>query len=195
VARRLTAAGNRRQFLAIAISAIAAFVHTGLRAKIAAQESCPGGCAESELCTERGCVTPCANHRDCRNKHDDPCVSNMCIDGVCVSAIVDCLPGHECCEGECCVKSCDFDTECAVSDPCLWSRCGAEGKCEFTELNPCLVCTTDQECAGSGQNTMCCGGACQRPCPEGMMMGKGCECQAIGLATLDGVVVYDDASG
>jgi len=91
--------------------------------------------------------------------------------------------------------SCDFDTDCAVWAPCLLSRCGTNGKCEFIELDPCIVCTTDQECAGSGQNTMCCDGTCQRPCPEGMMMGKGCECQAAGTATLDGVIVYDDASG
>ena len=71
----------------------------GLRRQVVGQEVCPGGCAEGQLCTERGCMTPCANHRDCRSKHDDPCVSNTCVDGVCTTAIIECLPGSECCRG------------------------------------------------------------------------------------------------
>lgn len=195
VARLFARAHDRRRLFEAALSAIATLVLGGLRTDVVGQEACPNGCAEGEICTDRGCVTPCENHRDCRSKHDDPCVSNMCIDAVCAMAIVDCFPGHECCEGECCPKSCELDVDCAVVDPCRWGRCGASGQCEFTELDPCIVCSTDAECAGSGQNTICCDGSCQRPCPEGTVMGKGCECRANGSASLDGLVILDDASG
>jgi hypothetical protein len=64
-------------------------------------------------------------------------------------------------------------------------------------LDPCLTCTSDAECAASGPNTVCCFGSCRRPCPEGSLMSKGCECRADGSAALngDGLVVRDDASG
>ena len=50
--------------------------------------------------------------------------------------------------------------------------------CEFTELDPCVMCASDDECLGSGPDTICCDGACRRPCPDGTLMGKGCECHA-----------------
>lgn len=195
LAKRFAAARDRRSLVQVAVSAVALFALNGLGRDVAGQEACLGGCEEGEVCTDGRCVTPCENHRDCRSKHDDPCVSNTCIEGICIMAIVDCLPGHECCDGECCPKSCEFDVECAVLDPCRWGRCGVSGQCEFTELDPCVVCSTDDECLGSGQNTICCDGSCKRPCPEGTLMGKGCECRANGSATLDGLVVRDDASG
>ena len=194
LARRLGNARDRRSLLGSAAS-IAVFALGGVLRPLAAQTPCPEGCAEGEVCADGVCVTPCENHRDCRSKHDDPCVSNTCVNGVCTSAIIQCLPGHECCEGECCPKSCDLDLECAVFDPCWWGKCGENGRCEFTEIDPCHVCSADEDCLDSGLNTVCCDGACRRPCPEGMVMGKGCECQAIGSPSLDGVVVVDDASG
>ena len=193
--RGFAMAHDRRKFCRATAMAAAAFAMGVGRKNATAQEACAGGCPEGEICTARGCVTPCENNRDCRSKHDDPCVSNMCIESVCMSAIVDCLPGHECCKGECCPKSCDFDVDCAVLDPCRWGRCGLSGQCEFTELDPCVVCVTDEECLASGHNTVCCDGSCQRPCPEGTIMGKGCECRANGSTSVDGVVVRDDASG
>jgi hypothetical protein len=192
--RRLATARDRRSVLRTTAS-IVAFALTGLHRKAIAQEACPEGCVEGDVCTAGVCMTPCDNHRDCRSKHDDPCVSNTCLEGFCNSTIIECLPGHECCEGECCPTSCDFDVDCTILDPCWWGRCGVNGQCEFTEIDPCHVCATDQDCIDSGPNTVCCDGACRRPCPSGMVMGKGCECQATGSATLDGVVVVDDASG
>ncbi len=192
--RRLATSRDRRSVLRTAAS-IAVFALAGLHRTAMGQGGCAESCAEGEVCSGGVCRTPCENHRDCRSKHDDPCVSNTCLQGFCVSTIVECLPGHECCEGECCPTSCDFDDDCTVFDPCWWGRCGVSGQCEFTEIDPCHVCTTDLDCTNSGQNTICCDGACRRPCPTGMLMGKGCECQAIGSPTLDGVVVIDDASG
>ena len=195
VAKRFATAPNRRALFRAAVAAVAVDALSGLSRRVAGQEVCPGGCAEEEICTERGCMTPCGNHRDCRSKHDDPCVSNMCSDGVCISAIIECLPGSECCEGECCATTCELDSDCTVFDPCLWGRCGVDGHCEFTELDPCVICASDDDCLGEGQNTVCCDGACRRPCPTGTLMGKGCECHATGSVSLDGVVVHDDASG
>ena len=193
--KQLAALGHRRALLKGALAAIAVAARSGTPNGVAGQEACPGGCAENQLCTESGCVTPCANHRDCRNKHDDPCVSNTCVDGFCATAIIECLPGSECYKGECFATSCEVDTDCTVFDPCLWGRCGADGHCEFTELDPCVICASDDDCLGSGPNTICCDSACRRPCPVGTLMGKGCECQANGSASLDGVIVRDDASG
>jgi hypothetical protein len=195
VARRFATAANRRALFRAALTAIAAAALGGTRRSALAQGLCPDGCAEGQLCTERGCVTPCANHRDCRNKHDDPCELNTCVEGFCTTAIIECLPGSHCCEGECCATSCELDAECTSFDPCLWGRCGVDGRCEFTELDPCVVCTSDEECIGSAPDTVCCDGACRRPCPQGMVMGKGCECHVYGSVSLDGVVVHDDASG
>lgn len=195
LARRFATTADRRALFRAAVAAIAVHALGGLGKAVVGQEACPDGCAEDEICTDRGCMTPCANHRDCRSKHDDPCVSNMCIDAVCVTAIIECLPGSECCEGECCATSCELDVDCAVFDPCRWGRCGVDGQCEFTELDPCVICVSDEDCLGSGQNTVCCDGACHRPCPVGTVMGKGCECHATGSVNLDGVVVHDDASG
>jgi hypothetical protein len=194
-ARRVAASANRRALFKAALAATALGAWTGLERVVVAQEACPGGCAEDQICSERGCITPCANHRDCRSKHDDPCVSNMCTDGVCTTAIIECLPGSECCEGECCATTCELDDDCTVFDPCRWGRCGVDSHCEFTELNPCVICASDEDCLGSGQNTICCGSACRRPCPVGTLMGKGCECHANGSANVDGIVVHDDASG
>ena len=123
-------------------------------------------------------------------------VSRICAtDGFCATAIIECLPGSECYKGECCATTCELDDDCTVFDPCRWGRCGVDSHCEFTELDPCVICASDEDCLDSGQNTVCCGGACRRPCPVGTLMGKGCECQAIGSVNLDGVVVHDDASG
>jgi hypothetical protein len=195
IARRFASAATRRALFGAALMAAAAQALDGLRRRSVGQAVCPDGCAEGQVCTDRGCVTPCANNRDCRSKHDDPCVSNTCVDGFCTTAIIECLPGSHCCKGECCPTSCELDDECAVFDPCLWGRCGVDGRCEFTEIDPCVICASDDECLGSGQDTVCCDGACRRPCPTGTVMGKGCECHAYGSATLDGVVVHDDASG
>ncbi len=195
MARRFATAGDRRALLRAVLIAVSVKSVAGLPRQVAGQENCPNGCAEGEVCADRGCVTPCANHRDCRSKHDDPCVLNTCVDGFCTTAIIECLPGSACCDGECCPTSCELDAECASFDPCLWGRCGVDGRCEFTELDPCVICAGDEECLGSGHNTVCCDGACRRPCPEGMVMGKGCECHVYGSATLDGVIVHDDASG
>ena len=194
IARRFAAA-DRRAFFRAALVAIAVNTFGGLGRQVVGQEVCPGGCAEGELCTDRGCMTPCANHRDCRSKHDDPCVSNTCVDGICTTAIIECLPGSECCQGECCATSCELDADCTVFDPCRWGSCGVDAHCEFTELDPCVICDSDEDCLATGQNTVCCEGACRLPCPIGTMMGKGCECHANGSVSLDGVVVHDDASG
>ena len=131
-----------------ALAAIALTAWGGLPKEVIGQEACPDGCAENQLCTDRGCVTPCANHRDCRNKDDDPCVSNTCVDGFCASAIIECLPGSECYKGECYATTCELDTDCTVFDPCRWGRCGVDGHCEFTELDPCVICASDEECLG-----------------------------------------------
>jgi hypothetical protein len=195
IARRFATAVDRRALLRAAVATMVAHALGGLGRVAAGQEVCPDGCAEDEICTDRGCVTPCTRHPDCRNKYDDPCVSNRCIDGVCVTAIVECLPGSACFDGECFPTSCELDTDCAVFDPCRWGRCGVDGRCEFIDLDPCVICAGDEECLGSGQNTVCCDGACRRPCPAGTLMGKGCECHAYGSTNLDGVVVHDDASG
>lgn len=192
-ARQIAAAGDRRSFIRAVVAA--AIAVAGSRQGARGQEACSGGCPEDQVCLSGACSPGCVNHRDCRSKHDDPCISNNCIDGLCVSAIVDCLPGYECCQGECCAKGCSLDIDCAVLEPCRWGRCGLNGQCEFTELDPCIVCASNDECVGNGQNTFCCDGACRRPCPDGTIMGKGCECRAGESVTLDGLVVRDDASG
>jgi hypothetical protein len=194
-ARKLATVGHRRALLKGALATTAFTAWGGLAKVVVGQEACPASCAENQLCTDRGCVTPCANHRDCRDKHDDPCVSNTCVDGFCTTAIIECLPGSECYKGECYATTCELDSDCTVFDPCRWGRCGVDGRCEFTELDPCVVCASDDECHSSGQNSVCCGSACRRPCPDGTLMGKGCECHVNGSASLDGVVVHDDASG
>jgi hypothetical protein len=193
--KQLANLSHRRALLKGAFAGIAVTTWSGLTNVVGGQAACPGGCPENQLCTDRGCATPCANHRDCRHKHDDPCVSNTCEDGFCATAIIECLPGSECYKGECYARTCELDTDCTVFDPCLWGRCGVDSHCEFTELDPCVICASDDDCLASGQNTVCCGSACRRSCPTGTLMGKGCECQAIGSVNLDGVVVRDDASG
>ena len=192
---RLAALGHRRALVKGVLAALTLTAPIGRPRIVVGQDACPDGCAENQRCTDSGCVTPCANHRDCRNKHYDPCVSNTCLDGFCASAIIECLPGSECYKGECFASSCGDDTDCTVFDPCQWGRCGVDGRCEFTELDPCVICTSDDGCLAAAPNSACCGGACRRPCPEGTVMGKGCECQVYGLVDLDGIVVRDDASG
>jgi hypothetical protein len=161
----------------------------------AAQAECPGGCLEEQVCLDGVCIRPCVKNRDCRDKHADPCILNQCLDGLCVQAIVDCVPGYECCDGSCCPVFCESDEACAVLDPCRWGRCGVDGRCEFIEADPCVVCASDLECQDGGPNTVCCGGACRRPCPTGTVMGKGCECRADASGVTGGLVIRDDASG
>ncbi len=191
--RNIASAADRRHFLKAFFGGAVALV--GLRNRGAAQQDCRGSCPEGEICGAGGCFVPCENDRDCRSKHDDPCVSMMCSDGACLSTIIDCLPGYECCEGECCPRGCDTDSECAVLDPCTWGTCGSNGHCEFLELDSCVSCATDAECMNNGNNTVCCENYCRRPCPDGTMMGKACECQVGGVPSRDGIFVRDDASG
>lgn len=191
--RQLGVARNRRRFLSTLVAAIAAGVWP--RGRALGQDGCASRCPSGEYCAGDECVAGCQDNRDCRDKHDDPCLLNQCIEGVCASAVVDCLPGYECCEGSCCPAGCSDNSACVVFEPCWRGQCGAEGQCEFIELNPCLVCEWDDECLPSAPNTSCCGGSCRRPCPEGTVMGKGCECGAIGLTSMDDVLVRDDASG
>jgi hypothetical protein len=195
--RLMARAGARRELMRSLMVAAGYFVDVIHRQPAGAQTACPQGCADGELCLYGACARPCATDRDCRSKKkDDPCLLNSCVEGMCVEAIVDCLPGYECCErGQCCAKECASDADCAVVDPCRWGTCGADGLCFFTALDPCPICASDDDCAGNGLNTICCGGACQRPCPEGTAIGKGCECRGDGSASLDGLVVLDDASG
>ena len=191
--RRLGSGQDRRRVLAVLGGAVVAGIWP--HAASFAQAGCSTRCASGEYCADGVCVPGCRNDRDCRNKHDDPCMLNQCIDGVCASAIVDCLPGYECCQGACCPAGCSDDSACVVFEPCWRGQCGAEGQCEFIELDPCVMCEWDDECLGSAPNTACCDGACRRPCPEGTVMGKGCECEGIGLTSMDDVLVRDDASG
>jgi hypothetical protein len=189
---------SRRGVLRAALAFAATTIMMLNRPRDVRGQECPEGCSEEQSCIDGMCQRPCQTHRDCRSKkHDDPCISNTCVEGFCVEAIVDCLPGFECCRGECCPKSCTNDDECAILAPCHFGRCGEAGICEFMALDPCLTCVSDAECAASGPNTVCCFGSCRRPCPEGSLMSKGCECRADGSAALngDGLVVRDDASG
>jgi hypothetical protein len=194
--RRLASPGDRRGLLRLGLTMLASLPLPRVAGAAAAQEGCPGDCPADQVCVNGGCFRPCITHRDCRSKKkDDPCMSNTCVNGVCLQAIIDCQPGYECCQGECCPTSCMADADCAVADPCRWGRCGAEGVCVFTVIDPCPVCVTSDDCQSSAPNTFCCDGVCQRPCPEGTIMGKGCECRADSSAVLDGLVVRDDASG
>ena len=194
-AKKLATVGHRRALLKGALATTAFTAWGGLAKVVVGQEACPASCAENQLCTDRGCVTPCANHRDCRDKHDDPCVSNTCVDGFCTTAIIEWLPCSECFRGKCYATTCQLDSDCTMFDPCRWGRCGGDGRCEFTELDPCVLCASEDDCLGSGQNSVCCGSACRRPCPEGTLVGKECECHVNGSASLDGVVVHEDARG
>ena len=194
--RRLTLQQNRRNVLRFSLSALASAAYTRSGGAARAQEACSEGCPPDQTCIAGGCYTPCENHRDCRSKKkDDPCIDNSCVDGFCVQAIIDCAPGFVCCDEGCCPQGCVSDADCGVVDPCVMSRCGSEGICEFTDVNPCVTCASDVDCAGQEQNTVCCEGACQRPCPDGTIMGKGCECGANESGVGEGVVVRDDASG
>jgi hypothetical protein len=189
------AAANRRTLMRTALAAVAVLT-TSMGRQARGQEGCPVACAEGEVCLGGLCQRVCETHRDCRSKKkDDPCVSNTCVEGVCVEAIIDCLQGYECCEGSCCPKTCTLDTDCAVLDPCLWGTCGGDGVCVLTQLDSCLTCESDAQCQTGGPATFCCEGICHRPCPSGMVMGKGCECDAEGFPNRDGSIVQDDASG
>lgn len=194
LASRLGEIKNRRDLLRGFIAGIALMTAQSWRAA-GANGACPRGCDEGQVCLSGACVQPCEFDRDCRSKKHDPCILDTCVNGVCTQAIADCLPGYECCRGECCPKSCASDDECAVFDPCRWGTCGVEGQCVFTEIDPCVLCVGDADCQASNPGTICCGGACQRPCPDGTTLSKGCECHANASATRDGLVVRDDASG
>jgi len=195
LARRFAHSPSRRAFLVACASAALSVLRTPPVTKAAQSETCQEPCPEGESCLSETCSRSCTSHRDCRSKHDDPCISHTCIDGMCVEAIVDCLQGYECCTGACCTRSCTIDDDCAVFDPCRRGLCGPEGVCEFTELDPCLICAADNDCSREDLNSACCGGACRRPCPVGTAFGKGCECRADSSAELNGLVVRDDASG
>lgn len=178
-----------------ALSAAAASVLTSLVVRRTASADACGGCFDGETCIDGGCWRTCESSRDCRSKQkDDPCVNNSCLGGICVMAIVDCQPGYECCFGECCNKRCGTNEECAVFDPCRTGAC-VDGVCQFTLIDPCNPCVSDTDCLSQGMNTWCCGGMCRRPCQEGLVMGKGCECQINVDGTSNGLVVRDDASG
>jgi hypothetical protein len=193
LSRQLGSVRNRRRMLSVLGGAVVSGIWS--HAARSAQDECATRCESGSYCSDGECVPGCSNHRDCRSKHDDPCLLHECLGGVCVSAIVDCLPGYECCEGACCPAGCSDDSQCVVFEPCWRGQCGTAGQCEFIELDPCVVCEWDDECLASAPNTVCCGGACRRPCPEGTVMGKGCECGTIGLTSMDDVLVRDDASG
>jgi hypothetical protein len=192
--RRLALARDRRGVLRAALVAGAMVLIAGGR-QAAGQDAC-GCCSDGEVCRDGACVRLCAIDRDCRSKnHDDPCMLNTCVDGLCLQAIADCLPGYECCRGACCPQPCVSDSDCAVADPCRWGTCGIAGVCEFIAVDSCVPCASSLDCAGNEPNTICCDGVCRRPCPEGTIMGKGCECHADASGTKNGLVVRDDASG
>src|SRR5262245_8267837 len=127
VARTVAALQDRRGLVQSALVAVLIFLSRTHAAR--AQDDCGGACYDGQLCQHGICVTPCANDRDCRSKKDDPCVLNSCNNSVCIQAMAECLPGYECCRGECCPKPCATDAECAVLDPCRLGRCDANGFC------------------------------------------------------------------
>jgi hypothetical protein len=192
--RRLGGARDRRDLIRVLISSVAVLSAFSWRDG-QAHAACPRGCEEGQVCLSGACVRTCEFDRHCRSNKHDPCIIDTCVNGVCMQAIAECLPGYECCRGECCPKSCVADDECAVLDPCRWGQCGAEGQCVFTQIDPCVLCASDVECQATNPGTICCDGACQRPCPDGTTLSKGCECHADASATRDGLVVRDDASG
>lgn len=193
LARLISGRRGRRGFLrGLATALLAA---TWIRdTSRAAQTDCPERCDDDEVCHGGICRKLCEVDRHCRSKKTDPCMLDLCIDGFCEQAIVDCQPGYECCDGACCSKPCADDAECAVFDPCLIGTC-SEGLCVFSALDPCLTCESDDDCTNAGHNVICCEGVCRAPCPDGTVMGKGCECQADSSAVIHGIVVRDDASG
>jgi hypothetical protein len=98
---------------------------------------------------------PCRSDDDCLGDGLDTCMGAYCLDGVCETFVVDCLPGDVCCgNGSCCpgtgVIGCFADADCAIAsdDPCLVARCES-GQCAMLIVD----CAPGFSCCGSGE---CC---------------------------------------
>lgn len=193
-ARRLAASTGRRGALRTLAGLVGLVAAGSAAVRSQAQDGCPDGCGRNQRCVDGACVRACEGDDDCRDG-GDACIGGRCRDGVCSQFAARCEAGYVCCgNGECCAQSCRLDLDCYVADPCISARC-AEGTCEFTRRDPCVVCEADADCALA--EGICCGGACISPCPEGSVLSKGCECR---VDALDGIIIagnasIDDASG
>jgi hypothetical protein len=196
-ARRMAGGLGRRGLLrGIAAGATAIVLGgAGLR-RGQAQTTCVEPCRRNQVCVNGACVRACQSDRECKDD-TDACIGGRCEDGMCIQYIVDCAPGHLCCgNGKCCPVSCLTDIDCFTALPCSIGRCGAEGVCEFSQREPCVTCGADADCAASGAGSVCCNGTCVAPCPPDFVLGKGCECKALGTTgSATGTIVVNNAEG
>jgi hypothetical protein len=176
IARALGANASRRVSLRIAAAAILAATGPAGRRRAAAAQGSPAPQRPPGPMF-------CRQNDDCLSGELDPCTGAACVDGLCLTFIVDCIPGYVCCgNGQCCPPGepgvCLSDDDCFQpdGDPCQGVHCEA-GTCV-----PFLVsCAPGFVCCGSGQ---CC------PGHDECAPGSGCPPPPIDLC-LDGLLAGD----
>jgi hypothetical protein len=142
----------------------------------------------------QGTLTPsCRGDDDCLSDEFDTCMGAYCLDGVCETFVVDCLPGDVCCgNGSCCpsadVIECFADADCAIAsdDPCLFAVCeSAQCAMLIVDCAPGFSCCGTGECCPAESNSCAtdadCGsvarGACgQHRCLNGVCLPGPSSC-------------------
>ncbi len=149
-------------------------------------------CADGDPCTfdrcdptaglcvnepDPACVVPCTTDGDCPVS-SDLCERVACIDGACLTEILECADGDPCTADACdpttgaCVfeplpdcAGCTADDQCADLDPCTDDRCDLEtGLCSNLMLPGCFPCESDLDCPPTGDlclPAVCEGALCQ----------------------------------
>lgn len=108
-----------------------------------------GGAAVAQ---EGPAAITCTQDAECLDGDLDPCTGATCVDGSCTYFIVDCIPGHVCCDnGACCPSEepgiCLTDADCMPTsgDPCEGTLCEG-GVC----VSFLVSCAADHACCGNG---------------------------------------------
>lgn len=134
------------------------------------------------VCNNGFCAYPVGNNGETCNDGDSCTVEDVCDNGTCAGAPMDCSEGEEACtRGECVAGVCDYQPLSEGTSCIIDAQSQTLGACD--DAGTCLACATGDSCDDGNPCTddACTGGSCTHtfnanPCDDGNACTEGDTC-------------------